>query len=110
MPPDELDELESGLDPTARYIVAYLRKENSELREQLASATERLTQLTEQVGELNRRLFGRRSEKIPTVHDDIRKEVKPGELTVDGGPMPTEPETLAQEKRRKARRDAEPER
>lgn len=110
MPPDELDELESGLDPTARYIVAYLREENSELREQLASATERLAQLTEQVAALNRRLFGRRSEKIPTVHDDIRREVKPGELTVDGSPMPTEPEALAHEKRRKARQEAEPER
>lgn len=62
MPPEELDELESGLDPTARFIVAYLRKENSELRDQI-------TRLTEQVAELNRRLFGRRSEKNPTVQE-----------------------------------------
>lgn len=101
MPPDALDELESGLDPTARYIVAYLRKENGELREQI-------DRLTEQVAELTRRLFGRRSEKIPTVHEEIRREVEPGELTVDGDPMPTEPEALAHEKRRKARQESEP--
>lgn len=110
MPLDDLDELESGLDPTARFIVAYLRKENSELREQLAAATERLALLTEQVADLNRRLFGWRSEKIPTVHDEIRRELDPNELTVDGEPMPTEPEALAHEKRRKARRSSEPER
>jgi transposase len=103
MPPDELDELESGLDPTARYIVAYLRKENSELHDQIS-------RLTEQVAELTRRLFGRRSEKIPTVHEELRREIEPGELTVDGTPMPTEPEARAHEKRRKARRKAEPER
>ena len=103
MTPDELDELESGLDPAARFIVAYLRQENSQLREQLA-------RLTEQVEYLNRQLFGWRSEKIPTVRDEIRRQVDPEELTVDGEPMPNEPEARAQEKRRKARAAGEAER
>ena len=103
MTPDELDELESGLDPAARFIVAYLRQENSQLREQLA-------RLTEQVEYLNRQLFGWRSEKIPTVRDEIRRQVDPEELTVDGEPMPNEPEARAQEKRRKARAVGEAER
>lgn len=63
---------------------------------------------TEQIEYLNRQLFGRRSEKIPTVRDDIRRQSDPNELTVDGAPMPIEPEARAKEKRRKARRAAEP--
>ena len=101
MTPEELDELEKGLDPAARFIVAYLRQENGQLHEQLA-------RLTEQIEYLNRQLFGRRSEKIPTVRDEIRWQVDPSELTVDGEPMPVEPEARAKEKRRKARRAAEP--
>jgi len=103
MTPDELDELESGLDPAARFIVAYLRQDNAQLREQLA-------RLTEQIEYLNRQLFGRRSEKIPTVHEEIRQRIDPAELTVDGEPMPSEPEARAKEKRRKARKAGEAER
>ncbi len=97
MTPDDLDELEKGLDPAARYIVAYLRQQNAQLQEQLAN-------LTEQLADFKRRLFGKRSEKIPTVRDEIRRQVDPNELTVEGNPMPTEPEARAKEKRRKARR------
>lgn len=103
MAPDDLDELESGLDPTARFIVAYLRQENSELREQLAN-------LTEQLDDLKRRLFGKRSERIPTVEEELRRRVEPNELTVDGTPMPSDPEERKKEKRRKARKASEPER
>lgn len=101
MTPDELDELEGGLEPTARFVVAYLRQE-------IAQQSEQLAKLTEQIEYLNRQLFGRRSEKIPTVRDDIRRQLDPNELTVDGEPMPIEPEARAKEKRRKARRAAEP--
>src|ERR1700690_1168167 len=97
MTPDDLDELEKGLDPAARYIVAYLRQQNAQLREQLAN-------LTEQLADFKRRLFGKRSEKIPTVREEIRRQGDPNELTVEGAPMPTEPEARAKEKRRKARR------
>jgi hypothetical protein len=72
MTPNELDELEGGLDPTARFIVTYPRQENTQLREQLAK-------LTEQIEYLNRQLFGRRSEKIPTVRDDIRRQLDPND-------------------------------
>jgi len=90
--------------------VAYLRQENGSLREQLTAATEQLAILTEQVADLNRRLFGRRAEKNPTVREEIRRAIDPNELTVDGEPMPIEPEARAKEKRRKARRDSEQER
>ncbi len=80
MTPDELDELEKGLDPAARYIVAYLRQQNAQLRAQLTKTTEQLANLTEQVAGFKRRLFGKRSEKIPTVRDEIRRQVDPNEL------------------------------
>ncbi len=98
---DELDELEYGLETTARFILAYLRQENARLGEQPAK-------LTEQVEHLKRQLFGRRSEESLTVHDDIRQQIDPTELTVDGEPTPIEPEARAKEQRRKARRAAEP--
>ena len=36
------------------------------------------------------------------------QQVESGELTVDGAPMPAEPEARAKEKRRKARQSSEP--
>ena len=110
MAPDELDELESGLDPTARFIVAYVRQENAKLREQLKENAEHLANVTEQLEDLKRRLFGKRSERIPTVEEELRRRVEPDELTVDGTPMPSDPEKRKKEKRRKARRASEPER
>ena len=106
----KLDELERELDPTARLLVNYLRQENERQRVQLAENGELIKRLTEQVEALNRRLFGKRSEKMPTVREEIRRQVEPNELTVDGTPMPEEPEARAKEKRRKARRASEPER
>jgi transposase len=114
MVPEALDELEAKLEPAARFVVATLRDENAQQRKQLEANVEQLriladqiVILTEQVADLNRRLFGRRAEKNPTVREDIRRAIDPNELTVDGKPMPAEPEARAKEKRRKARRDSE---
>ena len=110
MPPEELDELEKELEPTARFVIGFLREENAKLREQLKENAELIARLTEQLADLNRRLFGKRSERNPTVAEELRSRVDPDELTVDGAPMPTEPEERKKEKRRKARRASEPER
>jgi len=96
-------EQELELDSPARTAVAYLRQENAQLKDRLATATEQLE-------DYKRRLFGKRSERIPTVQDELRTEVDPSELTVDGTPMPTEPEKRKKEKRRKARKAGEPKR
>lgn len=104
------DDLEGALDPVARLLVSHLRQENAELRAQLAKNGDLIASLTEQVEALNRRLFGKRSEKIPTVREELRQQITPGELTVDGEPMPEQPEARAKEKRRKARKASEPER
>ena len=117
MAPEALDELEAKLDPAARFVVATLRDENAQQRKQLDANIEQIriladqiAILTEQVADLTRRLFGNRSEKLPTVKEELRRRVDPDELTVDGTPMPTEPEARAKEKRRKSRKSGEPER
>jgi transposase len=103
----DVDDLEA-LEPMARLLVSHLRQENAALRDQLAKNSELIQRLTEQVEALNRRLFGKRSEKIPTVREELRQQIQPGELTVDGTPMPEQPEARAKEKRRKARNASEP--
>ena len=117
MAPEALDELEAKLDPAARFVVATLRDENAQQRKQLEANIEQIrilsdqiVILTEQVADLTRRLFGNRSEKLPTVKEELRRRVDPEELTVDGTPMPKEPEARAKEKRRKSRKAGEPER
>jgi len=104
------DDLEAALEPTVRLLVSHLRQENAALREQLAKNGELIQRLTEQVEALNRRLFGKRSEKMPPIRQELRQQGEPGELTVDGTPMPEEPKARAKEKRRKARQASEPER
>lgn len=114
MPPDnELDELEQRLEqlePMARFVVSQLRRDNDRLRGELARNSELIQRLTEQVEALSRRLFGKRSEKIPTVREELRREVTPDERTVEGQPMPDEPEARAKERRRNSRKASEPER
>jgi transposase len=107
MAADDVDDLEA-LEPMARLLVSHLRQENATLRDQLAKNGELIQRLTEQVEALNHRLFGKRSEKIPTVREELRQQIQPGELTVDGDPMPEQPEARAKEKRRKARQASEP--
>lgn len=124
MPPEALDKLEAKLDPAARVVVALLREENAEqkrrieassaqiaaLTSQLGLLTEQIARQTEQLEDLRRRLFGNRAEKLPTVKEELRRRVDPEELTVDGTPMPTEPEARAKEKRRKSRKAGEAQR
>ncbi len=117
MAPESLDELEVRLDPWGRAIFKMLREENAQqskrleasaqqiaaLTAQLGLLTEQLARQTEQLDDLRRRLFGNRSEKLPTVGEELRRRIDPNELTVDGTPMPVEPEARAKEKRRKSR-------
>ena len=47
MTPDELDELESGLDPAARFIVGYLRQDNAQLRSSFPDSLSRSSTSTD---------------------------------------------------------------
>src|SRR5512145_853282 len=98
MAPEALDELEAKLEPSARAIVALLREENAEQKKQLKASSDQIAALTAQLGllteqialqteqlqDLRRRVFGDRSEKLPTVKEELRRRVDPDELTVDG--------------------------
>ena len=108
MPPEELDELEAKLDPTARYVVRYLRQTVDELKAALAERDEQIARLTEQLEAFQRRLFGRRSEKITPIEAEVRRVLSADELTVEGEPMPTDPAERKHEQRRVARRKSEP--
>jgi len=124
MPAEAIEALQAKLDPWGRSVLAMLCAENAQQKQQLtinaeqlaASAeqirilVEQIASLTEQIASLNRRLFGNRSEKQPTVKEELRRRVDPEELTVDGAAMPTDPKARAKEKRRKARKAGEPER
>ena len=101
--PDNFDELEAELDPTARLLVKILRAELQELKEQNA-------RLTEQLAKFQRMLFGKRSEKLPPIENEVRRVVEKDELTVEGKPMPKEPKAHDRERRRKARKKSEPKR
>jgi transposase len=109
MPPDDdLEALEAQLDPAARYILRMLRTHLDELKQTLAQRDAELARLTEQVAQFQRMLFGKRSEKMPPIESEVRRVVSADELTVEGRPMPTEPDARSHERRRNARKKSEP--
>ncbi len=59
---------------------------------------------------LRHKLYGRRSEKMPTVADDLRRKGPQPEHTVDGTPMPEDKKRRAHERRRHARKKSEEQR
>lgn len=74
--PEDIAKLEEQLDPTAQVVVAMLKgmieelqKSNDELREQIA--------------DLRQMLFGRKSEKIPSIESEVRRAVEQQELFGD---------------------------
>ena len=111
---EDIDGLAASLDPTARTIIAFLKKLLNERdqqialqTQQLAAQTRQLAKITEQLGEFQRLLFGRRSEKLPPIDSEVRRVVEADELTVEGEPMPVEPTARSHERRRVARKKSE---
>lgn len=100
-PTEDLDALEAGLDPAARYVARLLKQRLEELKALLA---ERDAQLAE----FQRMLFGKRSEKIPPSASEVRRVVEAEELTLEGTPMPAEPAEKERERRRKGREASKP--
>ena len=114
MTPEDVDALAEGLDPTARKVVDLLKAlladrdaQNAAQRAQNEALTQQLANLNEQLRELQRMLFGRRSEKLPPIESEVRRVVEADELTVDGEPMPTEKKARDHEKRRVRRKKSE---
>jgi transposase len=107
---EELDKLEAELDPTARYVVKVLRTQLEELKAMLRKRDETNVLLVEQLDDLRRRLFGRRSEKLPPIRKEVKKLDEEDERTVEGAPMPEDEAARKHERRRVARNKSEPER
>jgi transposase len=81
MPTDEeLEALEAQLEPAVRIVIHLLRQNNRQLLESLE-------QLKAQNAELRRMLFGRRSEKMPSMQSEVRRVLEADELV---GPTPGE--------------------
>lgn len=79
MPTDEeLEALEAQLDPAARIVIGMLRRNYQ-------AQLETIEQLKAQLAELRRMLFGRRSEKMPSMASEVRRALDADELM---GPVP----------------------
>jgi chromosome segregation ATPase len=93
MPPAAIDGLDAKLNSSARLVVALLREENADLKQRLEASsvqiaaltsqlgllTEQIARQTEQLEDLRRRLFGNRTEKLPTVKEELRRPIDPDE-------------------------------
>lgn len=108
--PADIEELIAGLDPAAGAVVETLRQSVEELKAALTQRDAENARLAEQLADLRRMVFGKRSEKLPPIESEVRRVVEADEVTLEGEPMPSEPKAKAKEKRRKARKKSEPER
>lgn len=75
---EELEALESQLEPAVRIVIHLLRQNNKQLLDSIE-------QLKAQNAELRRMLFGRRSEKMPSMASEVRRALDAEELV---GPVP----------------------
>ena len=107
-------------DPLIRIVIALLRQANEESRQQIEALTARIAELTAQVAafsagrdELRHMLFGRRSEKMPSMAREVRRTLDDEEVAAllaresqrKGAPLSdAEKQTL---KRRNARAKSE---
>jgi transposase len=88
MPTDEeLTALEARLEPAVKVVVAMMRKHNELLTETvrqleatLASLRDELKDQRTQNAELRRMLFGRKSEKMPPMNQQVRRSLDAEEL------------------------------
>lgn len=77
----DFDSLDKQIDdPLARVVIGLLRQSNQEQLKQIEALTTRIGELSAQVDELRQMLFGRKSEKLPTVASEVRRRLEPEEL------------------------------
>ena len=114
--PDDFEDLVKQLDPTARIVMEMIRSTNQELQETIKSLREQNESLTAQISDLRHMLFGRKSEKIPSIESEVRRAVEEEELfgtdeddAPDKKPKLTD-EEKQQRRRKRARAKSEPER
>ena len=104
---EQIDALIEGMPLESKLLFLALRELTKQQSEQLAKQTEVIAKLTAPVENFQRMLFGRRSERMPTIDEDLRRTGPQPELTVDGKPMPEDEKERKRELRRHARRKSE---
>lgn len=111
MPTDEeLQALESQLEPGMRLVISMLRETNQRLEATLEGLREELKAQRAQNAELRRMLFGRKSEKMPSMEREVRRSLDAEELfPEDGSASPVEPDTESK-RRQRGRKRSEKER
>jgi transposase len=76
----DFEELEKQLDPGTRMVIALLRKANNDLLETIKAQSEQNSILIGQIDDLRQMLFGRKSEKMPSMESEVRRRVEEEEL------------------------------
>jgi len=115
---EELDAQVAQLDPAARVVVGIVRAMVAKLQVELQ-------RLRDENADLKRMLFGRSSERLPRIQDEVRRSIEAEELFGDderdpGDPEPAKPQSdeerkelskaAAKARRKRARKKSEPER
>jgi len=67
-------------DPMIRMVIALQRQANEAQLRQIEALTARIGELTGQIEELNRMLFGRKSEKMPSMASEVRRRLTDEEV------------------------------
>lgn len=92
MPPsdDEIAALEQQLEPSARAVVALMRQSLHQLQQTVEQLQAELERQRAQNEQLRRMLFGPRSERIPSIDDEVRRAVEADEMFDDSSPAEAE--------------------
>jgi len=67
-------------DPLIHVVIGLLRQANEDSRKQNDALLARISELTGQIEELNRMLFGRKSEKMPSMASEVRRRLTDEEV------------------------------
>jgi transposase len=113
---EQLEALKRELEPAARVIVEMMQATNAQLEATIEAQREQIEALTAQISDLRHMLFGRKSEKLPTIQSEVRRAVEEEEIfgqsagdDVESRVEPTEQEK-SERRRKRARNKSEPER
>jgi len=114
LPDDDakLEAIIAELDPTARVVIQLFQNSMKELKVHLDELKAQLAVRDEQLAEFQRMLFGRRSEKLPSIETALRRAVQTDEFAPTPPASPAEAAAQEEERtkarRQKARKKSEP--
>ena len=109
MTSSDIASIKDQLDPVAKILINHFEDVTQELRSVIQSLNEQIKDLREQNEELRRMLFGSRSEKMPSIASEIRRQVEEKELfppPSDDDPKEPAPRLTDEEKEKRKRQRA----